>query len=577
MTLRARPVARRRGRAGWDPGDRRNSLINLGFFLAIGLSLVILLGYAAWSWYDSHFGAAATVNGRVITKDELISRLKIENFRLDYIENRIRTLTAKGRIDDADAQQQIQFIAQRRQQLANLTLERLVDNSLMAELAGTNGVSGTDADIDQQLIDEATTSEQRHVWMIEIDPVADPATGEVGEAQKRAAQIRANEVVLRFAKGDSWDDVARTNNDSALAPQSGDLGWIAEDSGYDKKFMAAVFDAQVNTPTGIIEGDDGTLRIGRFTESAPEEIDSLFQGSIEDAGIKMADYRVAANGDVLRKKLSDKITADLKQPSPQRHVLTIYLPEPNESSVQGDLGAKVRWIVYAPNDSTAKAEDVPADDPAWARAKADADTAYAALKADPTKFDAMARADSDERSAELTGGKQPWIYHSTTIDETVRGAVLAEGLTNGQLLAPVKGEIGWYVIQFMRPTGSGETAYLKTLKNQGTAEANFRQMAIDNSEGPNAKDGGDMGWIARYQLSDQLDQAIFDTPIGATSDVITVSGTGDFLYLMLKEETKAPDEEQVKVIDDSGFTNWYTRQKTEAQIDYNLGSSSGTA
>ena len=52
MTLRARPVARRRGRAGWDPGDRRNSLINLGFFLAIGLSVLILIGYAAWSWYD---------------------------------------------------------------------------------------------------------------------------------------------------------------------------------------------------------------------------------------------------------------------------------------------------------------------------------------------------------------------------------------------------------------------------------------------------------------------------------------------------------------------------------------------
>ena len=37
MTLRARPVARRRGRAGWDSGDRRNNLINLGFFVAIGL------------------------------------------------------------------------------------------------------------------------------------------------------------------------------------------------------------------------------------------------------------------------------------------------------------------------------------------------------------------------------------------------------------------------------------------------------------------------------------------------------------------------------------------------------------
>lgn len=577
MTLRARPVARRRGRAGWDPGDRRNSLINLGFFLAIALSVVILIGYAGWSWYDSHFGAAATVNGKVITKDELISRLKIENFRLDYIESRIYTLIAKGRIDQADGQQQIDFIGQRRQQLANLTLERLVDNALQATLAAQNGVEVSEEDIDKQLLDEATTSEQRHVWMIEIDPVADPKTGEVGDEQKREARARAQKVLDRLTKGDSWDDVARTDNDSALAPQSGDLGWLAKDSGYDTKFMEAVFAGEVNKVTEIVEGEDGTFRIGRYTESAPEEVDGGFQDAIVADGIDMAAYRFAAKGDVLRKKLSEKIVDTLSQPSPQRHVLTIFLPEPNESSTQGEKGVKVRWIVYAPNDDTGKAEDVPADDPAWAKAKADADAAYAALKADPKKFDAMARTDSDERSAELTGGKQPWIYHSTSIDETIRGEVLKDGLTNGQLLAPIKGKIGWYVIQFMRPTGSGETAYLKTLKNMGTAEANFRQMAIDNSEGTNAKDGGDMGWIVRYQLTDQQDRAIFETPIGATSDVITISGTGDALYLILKEETRALDEDQLKAIKDSGFDNWYARQKEEATIDYNLGSSSGTA
>ena len=88
MTLRARPVTRRRGRAGWDAGDRRNTIINLGFFIAIGLSILILVGYAAWSWYDDHFGAAATVNGEVITKDQLYNRLAIETFNLDYVERR---------------------------------------------------------------------------------------------------------------------------------------------------------------------------------------------------------------------------------------------------------------------------------------------------------------------------------------------------------------------------------------------------------------------------------------------------------------------------------------------------------
>jgi len=130
MTLRAKPVARRRGRAGWDSGDRRNSLINAGFFIAIGISILILVGYAGWSWYDDHFGAAATVNGQVITKDDVRNRLKIESFRLDYVESRINTLAAKGRISQSDQQQQLQFISQRRDQLTSLTVQRLVDTLL---------------------------------------------------------------------------------------------------------------------------------------------------------------------------------------------------------------------------------------------------------------------------------------------------------------------------------------------------------------------------------------------------------------------------------------------------------------
>ena len=159
MTLRARPVARRRGRAGWDSGDRRNSLINAGFFLAIGISVLILVGYAAWSWYDDHFGAAATVNGQVITKDDVRNRLEIEGFRLDYVESRINTLAAKGRISQADAQQQLQFIAQRRDQLASLTVQRLVDNTADgASSPADDGIAVSDEDIDKQLTDEATTA-----------------------------------------------------------------------------------------------------------------------------------------------------------------------------------------------------------------------------------------------------------------------------------------------------------------------------------------------------------------------------------------------------------------------------------
>jgi parvulin-like peptidyl-prolyl isomerase len=572
MTLRARPVARRRGRAGWDSGDRRNSLINLGFFVAIGLSVVILIGYAAWSWYDDHYGTAATVNGQVITKDDLRSRLTIETFRLDYIESRIQTLMALGRISRDDGQSQIDFLNQRRDQLASLTLDRLVDNTLMAKLAADNGVTVTEEDVDKQLLEEATTAEQRHVWMIEVDPKVDPVTGEVGDTQIREALGRAQRALARLKNGEPWEDVARTASDSGLAPQAGDLGWLSEDSGYDKDFMAAVFKAAVNVPTDIVQGSDDVFRIGRFTESSPKEVDTGFEAAVAQAGIKLADYRVAARGDVVRSKLSEKIVADLKQPAAQRHVLEIYLPEPNTSQVGTEPGVKVRHILFAPNDDANTAEELDANDPAWAKAKAEAEAAYAELKAHPEKFDEMARADSDEPSAKTTGGKQPWYFASSTIDQAFKNAIFADGLKAGDLIAPVKSAFGYHVIQFMRAEGEGEATWMEGLKAKATDEATFRQLAKDNSEGKEAKDGGDLGWIARGQLADDVDKAVFDTAIGSNSAVIEVASDGTYLIRVLAEETRTPTKEQIKIFEENGFSYWYTREKEKATIDYPLSS-----
>lgn len=573
MTLRARPVARRRGRAGWDSGDRRNNLINLGFFLAIGLSALILVGYAVWSWYDDHFGTAATVNGQVITKDDLRARIKVESFRLDYVESRIQNLMAQGRISPEDGAQQIQFLGQRREQLASLSLERLVDITLMTKLAADNGITVTEEDIDQQIVEEATTSEQRHVWMMAFEPAVDPDTGEATEEQKRGALVRAQQALGALARGDTWEDVARRSSDAGNAPQAGDLGWLSKDSGYDEAFMEAVFAAEINVPTGIVEAGDGSYVIGRFTEIAPEEVDPGFEAAIADAEILIDDYRIAVRGDVTRQKLSEKITADLSKPGPQRHVLQLRVPEPNPGSLgEAEPGVKVRWIAFAPNDKMAGAADVPPTDPAWAKAKADAEAAYAALKSNPDRFDAMARSDSDEPSGKNNGGKQPWYYDTSTIEAALRLAILDPADSAGTILEPVKGEDAWFVIQIMRRNDVTEEAFMASLRTQATDEAAFRKLVRDNSEGEGADEGGDIGWIANAQLGDELDQAVFATPVGSVSEVVNVQGEARYLLWILAEETREPTKEQLEIIESTGFSLWYSRIKDDAEIDYALGS-----
>ncbi len=562
MTLRAKPAVRRPGRAGWD-GDRRTTFINIAFVVAIVVSLVILVAYAGYSWWDDHNGMAAKVNGVVLTKDQLRARFAIETFRIDYTEQRIRTLQTAGHISDSVAQQELSFLEQRRTSLPDIALERIIDTELLSQLVGQEKVTVTDADVDAQLTKEATTDEERHVWVIEVAPATDPNTGKPTDAQKAEAKAKADAALAQLKGGKSWDEVAKATSTATSASQAGDLGWMPEQSGYDADFMTAVFAADQGVTTDVIEGADGTYRIGRSTEMSPASVDQAFQTKVEDDGIKMADYRVAARGDAIRTKLGDKILADLSAPGPQRHVLEILLP----TSTPGVGAVKVRHILFSPKDDPAGAQTLPATDPAWAQAQKDAEAAYATLKADPSKFDEMARTMSDEGSAKKTGGKQPFYDATSNIDLAFKNAILDPKLKAGDLIPPFKSAFGWHVVQLMRPYGDGDAAFMKTLKDKIAAGADFAQVARDESEGPEAGSGGDIGWIAKEQLATDKDDAIWKTPVGGLSDVVEVANEGTYLFKVVAEETRTPTKEQIAVFKDSGFTNWYTEKKSAAKIE----------
>jgi parvulin-like peptidyl-prolyl isomerase len=572
MTLRARPVARRPGRAGWDSGDRRTTLINAGFAGAIVISLLILVGYAAWNWYDNHFGTAASVNGTVITRDDVRTRLAIEKFRIDYTEAQVNALQQAGKISDAVASQQKQFLSQRRQSIAPITLEKLIDITLQKGLAVEAGITISDADIDAQLLKEKTTEEERHVWLIEVEPAVDPTSGQVGETQKAEAKAKADQALADLKAGKSWDDVAKTVSTAASAPQAGDIGWMPKDSGYDEALMEAVFGVAQDGVTDVVLGADGTYRIGRVTEITPSSVDGAFETKLDAADITLADYLVAVRGDVTRQKLSDQVVADLSKPALQRHVLQIKL----DSITPIPDGVKVRHILYAPKDDAGNAVNLPADDPSWQKAKDEAEAAYQTLLADPSKFDLLARTQSDESSAKSTGGKQDFYNATSGVDSEFLKAILAEGLKPGQLLAPFKTAFGWHVVQFMRPYGDGNQAWLEKVKALADSGTNFAQLARDQGDGDEAAKGGDIGWVAMGQLGDAREGPIFAAQIGTTTDVIDIPNDGDYLFEVTAEATLPATPEQIKVFKDTGFTNWYSVKKAEATITRATDSTGGT-
>ena len=74
-----------------------------------------------------------------------------------------------------------------------------------------------------------------------------------------------------------------------------------------------------------------------------------------------------------------------------------------------------------------------------------------------------------------------------------------------------------------------------------------------------------MGWIARDQLSAEQENAIFAAPVGSVSQVLTLSD-GLYIFKVSQEQTRLPDADQITILKDSAFSNWYAIQKSKASI-----------
>jgi len=68
----------------------------------------------------------------------------------------------------------------------------------------------------------------------------------------------------------------------------------------------------------------------------------------------------------------------------------------------------------------------------------------------------------------------------------------------------------------------------------------FDAAVAKYSEAADAAEGGDMGWIARYQLPAEMEQAVFNTPVGSVSPTVTTS-QGHWVFKIVAEETRTPD------------------------------------
>ena len=568
MTFRSRTSTRRGDRS--RDGGRRTVATNALFFLIIVVAVLILVAAAAATYYGDHLTAVSTVNGHTINKDDLRDRYLVDVWRINSVESQIKNAETSGRITKDQGDQQIALVDQQKSNTSALlgqSVQNLIDAQLQSQIAAQMGIVVTPADVDARLLLEATTQEARHISIMEFAPtVTAPATTS-SPAELAAASHKADVALAQLKDGIPWETVAKGTK-GAGATNAGDEGFTEKDNnGLDPALNTALFSMSGNGITDIIKGADGTYRIGRLSGVIPGSVDANYQLSITSQGISLDQYRKAVTADLIRKALQDKVLADATtKASEQRHVLEITL----EQAVDQNTGAPIladqvdsNHILYAPGTDIS-ASPPPATDPAWEVAHQRALATYYALLKDPSQFAAIAKRDSADTGSGANGGNLGYASQTDFV-KPFADAIFKPGLTKNEILPPVLSQFGWHVIQFVDRRSPALTRMQGFTLDLAKPNADFGALAKANSSASDASTGGDMGWIAPYQLDPVLQAEIDKSAVGKVSEVVS-SGTTLYLFKVTDVQTRLPDATQITALKASAYTNWYAGEKAKATI-----------
>lgn len=569
MTQRVKPASPRARRSASDRSSRRTRYLNIAFVAAIAFGAVLLIGAAFASYAGAHWAEVANVNGVSINHDQATNQANVNLFRITEQVSKLHDDLSAGRISQADFDTQNASLSQAEQAVSTGTVDAMVDDELQRQLASKQGITITDAQIDAQILADATSAESRHLLFIVVTPTGGSAATAAAKAQ---AQHTAESALAELKSGTPFAAVAKQFSTDASASTGGDAGWIrVASASQDANLVAAAFKLPLNGLTDVVTGTDGSFQIGQVTGVAQATTDPNYVQRMKDAGVSLDAYRLATKAILTDQALSARVTSDATTlPSVQREVSEIKI----DTSTYTGPGEQVMasHILYTPGGSDpSTATPAPSDDPGWDFAKAQAMATYNKLKplvGTPnlvTQFAAIAKTDSKDSGSAVDGGQLPWYDAGSGLDSSFATAIFAPTVKAGDLLPPVRSQFGWHVIMIdaVRAAPADRAAALQ--KQAAAPGADFAALAKANSDGTEAAQGGDLGWIARNQVDAATEAAIFAVPVGAASQVVSLS-SGLYIFKVNQEQTRLPDASQIAILKGSAFTNWYAAQKAKATI-----------
>jgi parvulin-like peptidyl-prolyl isomerase len=572
MTFRAKPVTRRKRRAPWDNDARQQLYVTIGFIALIVLALLILVGAVGASYYNEHWKAIAKASGTDISRDQWVDRQKVDAYRIVEQEDTIRTMVSSGQLDQQTASTEMQYLQQQASSLDTTALSELIDAAIQGKLARDRGISVTDADIDAQLVKEASSPEQRKISVVVVKPALDTGASTPTDAQKQTAKTQADAALVDLKAGKAFADVAKQYSTDSSKDNGGDYGYLTKSSSLDKAFLDALFALPINGTTDVVTGADGTYRIGRVVDIIPAKVDEKRTDRIKEA-VSLSAYREAIRASLTQSKLRDAVIAEATTGNiEQVHAWEIRMQSDAASADpsvdQSEIMAS--HILYSPKNDPQGAAALDANDPAWTAAHDKAVVAVGKLRAitDPQaralEFATLAKAESDDKGSGAKGGDLGWFTRATMVQE------FADAVFNGthakyDVLDPVKTQYGWHVIMYVDKRAPAADRMTAVQQQLAQPNADFAAIAKAQSDATNADKGGDMGWVARLQLDKQVEDVLFGLQAGQTSAVVTESD-GLHIYRVSERASQPVTDAQRTTIESSAFSNWYQVQRAAAEV-----------
>ncbi|HEX2221684.1 MAG TPA: peptidylprolyl isomerase [Candidatus Limnocylindria bacterium] len=572
MSFRNRPVLDRRHRPRWQDELRTQRLVVAGFAIAIALAIGIF-GATLWTrYYDGQLRPVAAVAATTFDRADLALRERILTServaRLADLQSQV-----VGGANDTLVQQEMQTVQSELSSIATAAADSLVRGAVLRGRAGDLRIAVAEEEVDAEWNERRTIPERLHLNLIlvraepapaeddsgeEPDPAAEPTEADFARAESEAAAARE-----RIEGGEEFEAVAREVSDHFSAEAGGDLGLVETDSEVYAPYVEAVAEVEDGEVVGPLRVEDGWALV-RLEERAEEHPNDPLIESLRASGVGDGQFRDYLRDQLLeeafRAHFEDEIAVS---PQPQRRIAQIYI-----AAGTGGAGPmqRARHVLVQPLPG--ESDQAAATEQQWQAALAEAEQVRAQLAAPDADWFALAEEHSDDQGSAVRGGDLGWFDPAAPGFVAEFTTALAE-LEPGELSEPVRSQFGYHVIQL---TGERESAAQQAEEVAAEAADDpdaFADLARRVSEDhETAREGGEVGWIARYELDPTLEDAVFglEQP-DEVSDVIEVAGDGYYIVKLLETSERRPVEAaRLETIRSQGFDRWLEQLESEVAV-----------